>query len=265
MRRNGHPPVVLLTGAAGNIGSGFREEYLRHYAAHYRLRLGVHRPAAFDDARFDDVVALDIEDLGSVRAACRGVDAVIHLAANPDWQAEFCQGLVGPNVIGSYHVFEAARLEGVRRVLYASSVHAIMGYPVDVQAHHDDPPRPDTLYGVTKVFGEGLCSSYAYMHGLSCIAVRIGGYVAEGARGYITHSDNPQQLDIVVSQRDLAQLFHKCLMAPDTVRYAIVNGLSNNRFKRMDVEGARALVGYDPQDDAFAWSEEVNFGPEKKV
>lgn len=258
-------PVVLLTGAGGRIGAGFREEYLRHYADFYDLRLAPHHPEKLDDDRFADVVALDIEDLASARTACKGVDTIIHLAANPDWQADFCDGLVGQNIVGAYHMFEAARLEGCRRMVYASSVHAIMGYPVDVQAHHHDPPRPDTLYGVTKVFGEGLCSSYSYCHGLSCIAVRIGAYVAEADMPKLSGSDNPQQLDIVVSQRDLAQLLHKCVTAPDDVRYAIVNGLSHNRFKRMDIEGARELLGYEPQDDAFKWTQAVHLGAEKKV
>lgn len=261
---NGALPLVLLTGAGGNIGSGFRDDYIARYQGDYRLRLAAHNPD-FTDDRFGDVVELDIEDAEQCRAACEGVQTVVHLAASPDWQGDFCDDLFRPNIIGAYHMFEAARQAGCRRMVYASSVHAIMGYPVDYQAHTDDPARPDTMYGVTKVFGESLCSSFAYEHGLSCIAIRIGAYVAEDDHAEVTGSANPQLLDIVISQRDMSQLIHRCIVAPDDITYAIVNGISDNRFKRMDIEETKRLLGYEPQDDAFGWSAEVDFGPEVKV
>lgn len=256
-------PVVLLTGATGTIGRGFQSEYWAKYRSHYGLRLGMHR-SRVTDPRFTDVVTLDLNDLAACRKACAGVETVVHLAAEADWQAPF-EDLVAPNLVGAFHLFEGARLAGVKRVIFASSVHAIMGYPVDVQAHSDDPPRPDSLYGATKLFGEGLCSSYAYNHGMSCIALRIGGYVPDDERDRIRESANPQALDIFVSQRDLAQLIHKCIVAPPSLGYAVLNGLSNNRFKRMDIEKARTLVGYAPEDDGFALSERLTLGPEKKV
>ena len=254
--------TVLITGANGKIGSGFRDEHARLYRDDYALRVNGRRPIA--DTRYPDEVTADITDAAGMRRACEGIDTVVHLAASPEWQGDFCDELFQPNIIGAYTVFDAARRAGCRRIVYASSVHAIMGYPVDVQAHHDDPPRPDTMYGVTKVFGEALCASFAYEHGISCIAIRIGAYVADDERAKVRDSANPQLLDIVISQRDMAQLIHRCIMAPPDVRYAIVNGLSDNRFKRMDIESARAL-GYAPRDDAFAWSEEVELGPEVKV
>lgn len=255
--------TVLLTGAGGNVGRGFRDEYLARYRDAYDLRIGVRRPE-HRDARFAENVVIELADVATLEAACRGVDTVIHLAANANWQARW-EDLVGPNIIGTYNMFEAARKSGVRRIVYASSVHAIMGHPLDYQTHHDGGPRPDTFYGATKVFAEGLCSTFAYMHHLSCIAVRIGAYVGAGEGDRVRESANPQLLDIVVSQRDLAQLLHRCVMAPDDVRYAIVNGLSDNRYKRMDIEHARQLLGYQPQDDAFKWSELVRLGAEAKV
>lgn len=256
---------VLLTGAGGTIGSGFRHEYLSRYRDAYSLRLGVHS-SDFSDDRFDDIVRMDVEDEASLRLAVADVDVVVHLAANPDWETgDFDGELLGPNIVGAYNMFEAARLAGCRRVVYASSVHAIMGYPVDLQIHEHDPSRPDTLYGVTKVFGEALCSSYAYVHDMSCIAIRIGAYVPDEEKQTVVASDNPQLLDIVISQRDMAQLLHRCIVAPDDVRYAVIAGLSDNRFKRMSIERARELLGYAPQDDAFEWSLEVELGREEKV
>ena len=254
---------VLLTGAAGIIGRGFREEYLRRYTGEYALRVSGRRPIG--DTRFSDDVPADITNMSEMERACDGVDAVVHLAASPDWRGDFCDELFQPNIIGAYTVFEAARRAGCSRMVYASSVHAIMGYPVDVQAHAGDPPRPDTMYGVTKVFGEALCSSFAYEHDMSCIAIRIGAYVPDEEREKVVRSANPQLLDIMVSQRDMAQLIHRCITAADDVGYAVVNGLSDNRYKRMDIEGARSLLGYAPEDDAFKWSIEVGLGPEVKV
>jgi nucleoside-diphosphate-sugar epimerase len=259
-------PTVLLTGASGQIGSGFRDDYVAHYAGDYHLRLAVHNRAKLgSDDRFSDVVELDITDYGSVERACRGVDVVVHLAASPDWRGDFCDELHRPNVIGAYHVFEAAKNACCRRVIYASSVHAIMGHAVDRQARETDAARPDTMYGVTKAFGEALCSSFAYESHLSCIAIRIGAYVPAGELERVTNSANPHLLDIVITQRDMSQLIHRCIVAPDSVKYAIVHGVSNNRFNRLGLEETRALLGYEPQDDAFAISKLVQLGPEEKV
>src|SRR4051794_11126518 len=107
---------VLLTGAAGNIGRGFRDEYVARYREYYDLRVGVRRAEQFDD-RFDDNVVIDIEDNASLSEACRGVETVIHLAANPDWQAPWDE-LLGPNITGTYNMFEAAREAGCRRMIY---------------------------------------------------------------------------------------------------------------------------------------------------
>ena len=257
-------PRVLLTGVNGNIGTDFVETWLAQHTADYNLRLGTRREE-YEDDRFDDIVLMDIEDPPSLAKAMRSVDCIVHLAGNPSVEASFDE-LLGPNIIGLYNVFEAARKAKVRRIIYASSVHAIMGNPVDFQAHHDDPARADTLYGASKAFGEALCSSYSYEWGISCIALRIGAYVPDDEREQRVYcSDNPQLLDIVVSRRDLCQLIHKCIMAPDDLDYAVFHGISDNRFKRMDITNGRALVGYDPQDDAFEWSRLVDLGPEEKV
>jgi uronate dehydrogenase len=256
--------TVLLTGAGGDIGKAFTEAWLRNHRDDYHLRPAYRRESSID-SRLDHAVVVDIEDRDAVLRACRDVHTVVHLAANADWQADFCDALAGPNIMGAFNVFDAAREAGVRRLVYASSVHAIMGYPVDFQAHANDPARPDTMYGVTKVFGEALCSSFAYEHGMSCIAVRIGAFVSDGDHAKVRDSDNPQLLDIVVSERDLTQLLHRCIVAPDDVDYAVVHALSDNRFKRMDIESTKRLLDYAPQDDAFAWSREVELGEEAKV
>ncbi len=140
-----------------------------------------------------------------------------------------------------------------------------MGYAVRRQVHEHDAAWPDTVYGATKVWTEALCGSYAATHGLSCIALRIGGYVRPSDLPKLRASDNPQQLDIVITQRDMGQLIHRCVTAPDEVRFEVLHALSNNRWSRLDMTRAREVVGYRPEDDAFEISREVELGPEEKV
>jgi uronate dehydrogenase len=241
--------LVVLTGAEGTVGSGFREEYLAKYRQAYDLRLAVN-DAAFTDPRFDDVVRFDLTDLGSVRDALRGADAVVGLAANADGDAPWGE-LLGPNVVGAFNLLEAARLEGLSRVVLASSVQAVDGYPPDRLVLEDDPPMPNSVYGATKAFGEALAGAYFSMHGLSSLAVRIGGYVTPEQEALLADVENPRYLDIVITQRDLGQLIHRCLMAPPDAGFAVLHALSENRRKRLDLARARELVGYEPQDDAF--------------
>jgi hypothetical protein len=163
--------------------------------------------------------------------------------------------LVGPNVIGACALFEAARHEGCERVVFASSVHAVLGLASDYQAQAHEPPRADCLYGATKVFGEALCSVYSYQSGMSCIAVRIGAFVPQVKVQRWVVSDR-QYLSMGITERDLCQLLHRCLVAPASLRFAVVHGVSDNRYKFMEIDTARFLVGYRPQDDLFRLAEE---------
>lgn len=243
-------PTVLLTGAAGRIGTGFRDWWWAHARGAYDLRLAVHHP--LDDPRFADVRVVELAHAADVEGACRGADVVIHLAANPEPGADFCAELLEPNVTGAFHLFEGARRAGVRRVVFASSIHAIRARPATWQAHADEAPRPDCLYGATKVFGEALCSVYQHRHGMSCLAVRIGGYVPDADLPRFRRTATPEDLADAVSGRDLHQLLHRCVEAPPDLGFAILHGLSGSRAARMEIESTRAAVGYAPDDDFFA-------------
>jgi uronate dehydrogenase len=244
--------VVVVTGAEGRVGSAFRDEYLRSYRDAYRLRLAVW-DGAFADERFPDTSVFDLADISSVERALHGSRAVLHLAAEPNHDAGM-DSLAGPNLAGAYNLFESARHSGCERVVFASSIHAVLGRPSAYQAHANEGARPDCLYGATKVFGEALCSVYAHQHGMSCIAVRIGAFVPtyEIERWVVTDRDF---LSMAVTQVDLCQLLHRCLVAPRSVRYAVVQGVSNNRYRWMEIESARELVGYQPLDDVFRIAE----------
>ena len=233
--------LVLVTGAAGNIGSYFAKEN----RGRYRLRLMLRD----DDEReelepFGEVVMGDITDLERMKELCRDADTVLHLAATASPSSTWDE-ILPANIIGTYNVFVAAKSAGCRRVIYASSIHAVSGYPPDVQVKTSDPTNPGDLYGVSKCFGEALARYCAEKENLSSIALRIGAF-----QPIETAQDeaNIGLLDAFVSQRDLNQLIIRCIDA-EHIQWAVFNGLSNNRFKRLDLSDARELVGYEPQDD----------------
>ena len=238
---------VLVTGAAGNIGSYFAE----HSHERYDLRLMI-RPS--DDEKKKEgvdkirdrgeIVVGELSELERLKEFCRGVDTVVHLAANPSPNTTW-DSAVSDNMTGTYHVFVAAKAAGVRRVIYASSIHAVSGYPADVQVKTSEPVNPGDLYGVTKCFGEALARYMAEQEGVSSICLRIGAFQphasAESDKGI-------SMMDAWVSQRDLNQLIEKSIDA-ENIKFAILHGLSDNRFKRLDISDARELIGYQPQDD----------------
>jgi UDP-glucose 4-epimerase len=175
------------------------------------------------------------------------MDTVVHLAANPSPGANFNE-LLAVNIQGTYNLFEAAQAAGCRRVVYASSAQTIEGYPLDVQVTPQMPTRPKNLYGVSKCFGEALASYFAYQKNLPTVAVRIACFEEFVAGGTETARD----MSAYLSRRDLAQLLVRCIEAPLEIPFAIVHGVSNNRFKRLDLTSTKTLLGYAPQDDAFA-------------
>ena len=231
---------VLITGAAGGIGSCLRDG-LRPLVD--ELVLTDVRP--IEPGAKERVVRADLTDRDAVSRAAEGMDAVIHLGGIAT-EAAFDE-LVGPNLVGTFNVFEAARRAGVPRVVYASSNHATGFYPVDRRLTGHEPPRPDSLYGVTKVYGEALGRLYVDKFGLEVVCIRIGFF-----------SDRPRQprdLSIWLSRDDAVRLFIACLDAPD-VGYRVVYGASANARLFWDLTPAREL-GYDPQDNAEDYAGEI--------
>ncbi len=233
--------TVLVTGAAGNIGSYFAE----HARDRYKLILLEREGEDVSHIeKFGKVLFGDIRDLNFLQRACCDVDTIVHLAADPSPSADW-ETLKEINIGGTYNTMVAAKANGVRRVIYASSIHAVSGYPADYQVHTEEPVNPGDLYGVSKCFGEALGRYMAEQEGLSVICLRIGAFQP---RKSALKASGIGMLDAWVSQRDLHQLIVRCI--DDTrLKFAIFHGLSNNRFKRLDISDARKLVGYDPQDD----------------
>ena len=230
---------ILITGAAGEIGSTLREALHGAYAL---LRLTDLRPLS--SARDgEETVQADLTDAASVRELMGGIDCVVHLGGVPreaPWSA-----ILENNIAGTYNVFEAARESGVKRIVFASSNHTIGYYRVGDVVGIDGPPRPDSRYGVSKVFGEALGRLYADKHGLSVACLRIGSFRKEPG--------DFRQLATWISPRDTAQLVRRCIDAPP-FHFIVLYGVSANTRARWRNPHA-AFVGYAPQDNAEAYAQ----------
>ena len=236
---------ILVTGAAGSIGSDF----IHRVSGRYNLVLfDIKKPARLLGYPY---IEADITDLDALVSACKGIDTVLHLAANSSIDAPWVS-LLPQNIIGAYNVFHAAHHAGCRRVVFASSAFTVLGYPPEIMIHTGMPVRPPNLYGASKAWGEAVGRYFADQQGLSCICLRIG-FVKK-------HDDleilsNPAMLDKVITFRDLANLIIASIEAPDSVTFGIFHGLSNNRHKRLDISDARSQLGYEPSDDAYELAE----------
>jgi len=239
------PSRVLITGAAGRIGSFLTQ----HLADQYDFVLSDVRPPA--ETYGFPFVAADIADPAAMHELCQGIDTVVHLAADPSTEAKW-DSLLPRNIIGVHNVFEAAHAAGCRRVIFASSVNAVSGYPREIQVQTSMPVRPPNLYGATKAWGEALARYYADQLGLSAICLRFGWVVSRDSDHL---RPGMRMLDIALTYEDLTKLVRASIEAPDDLRFGIFHGVSNNRWKRLDISDARAKLGYAPEDDAFALAE----------
>lgn len=231
---------MLITGAAGDIGSCLREG-LRPLAD--ELVLTDVRP--LEPVAGERFVQADLVDRDALARTAHRVDAVVHLGGIPT-EASFDE-LLGPNLVGTFNVFEAARGSGVPRVVFASSNHAAGFYPVEEILTGREAPRPDTLYGVTKAYGEALGHMYVDKFGLEVICIRIG--------GFLERPHQVRDLSTWLSHGDAVRLFVACLTAPD-VGFRVVYGASANTRLHWDLSPAREL-GYEPQDDAERYAGDV--------
>jgi uronate dehydrogenase len=240
-QRVNQPRPVLLTGAAGRIGTCLRE-LLPAYG--YRLRCFDRLPVPGEP----DAITADLQDAGALATAADGVDAVVHLAGIPG-EAPFAD-ILAANIDGTYRLYDAARAAGVRRIVYASSNHAT-GFterPADgATVPVDTPQRPDTYYGLSKCFGENLASLYADRHGIETVSLRIGSFTAEPR--------NIRMLATWLSPGDCARLVHAALTGP-VAGHTVAYGISANTRAWWDLSSARAF-GYQPQDDAETFAAEL--------
>ena len=248
---------VLITGASGLIGGVLQ----RRLADDYELN-GLDA----DRGRRFWLGGRDMTRLGSVLEAFAHQEIVVDLAADARLEAGW-QAVHGNNLVATYNAFEASRRSGVRRVIFASSNHVTGLYERDhpysaiVAGEYGglDPReipmltaaaaaiRPDSLYGVGKAFGEALGRLYAEEHGLSVICLRIGTVNAAD------RPRSPRHFATLLTHGDLVRLVRSAIEAPESVRFAVVYGVSKNTWRFWDLDEARETLGYVPEDDAESW------------
>jgi UDP-glucose 4-epimerase len=238
---------VLVTGASGAIGSAF-VSHVDPDGALELVRCDLHDVAPGSRWPF---VRLDVTDPDACAQACRDVDAVVHLAADPDPDADWRTSVLPVNVGGTYNVFEAAVAAGAQRVVFASSGQVVLGrddHPIPETAQ----PRPTNDYGAGKAAGEALCSAFAARSSTTFVAVRLGAFAASPADVEESHRG------AWLSPRDAAHLLERCLLAPVT-GYLVVNGTSANGDGRLSIDATRAALDYRPVDDVRerrAWEDD---------
>ena len=237
---------VLFIGFTGRIGPSLLEEYNLKYKDYYDVVIGINKTKPFGDY---EIVKINLSDLDDLTSVFVGFDVVVNLVANADEKDENFMNFVEPNLIGVYNLLEAAKRAGVKRVISASSVHAIRGYPLGKSVRMNEMAKPLNYYGATKVFVEAMCHVYSHTYGLNCFAIRIGAYISD--ESLKTACPTRSNFDYILSQRDFAQLIYKSIFAPDTVKFGILAGSSNNKQKYMDLEETKKLVGYEPEDDVY--------------
>lgn len=226
---------VLVTGAAGRIGSGFAA----HAADSLELRLMDRRQSDHDAlAAHGEAVVCELSDTDGLRAACEGIDTVVHLAADADYEAGW-ESVLENNIEGTFNVFDAAAAARCRRIVFASSIHAVGGYPRERQVAAGDAVNPGNLYGVSKCFGEALGRYVAEQRGVSVIALRIGAFAEPGT------DVGEAEADIFLAAADLYQLIERAIHV-EGVRFAIFNAISDTPVKRLDIGDAIEILGYEP-------------------
>ena len=237
---------LFITGAAGNVGSGLRR-YLRD---RYDLRLLFHNNIPEVEPG-DEVVVADLADFASMVEASAGVDGIIHLglgkSGRGNTRSHFNQVIMEVNIKGTYNVFEAARINHVPKVVFASTNHVTGMYEKEgIYTSPDMPIRPDSMYGVSKAYGEALGRHYHEAYGMSVYCIRIANFpnTDEVNREY------EPGMNRWLSARDMAELTACCLEAPHP-QFGIFYGVSRGGEKKWDLSNSRELVGWEPQDSGI--------------
>jgi len=237
---------LLLTGAAGGLGKVLRES-LKPYAKVLRLSdIAEMAPAA---GSHEEVQICDLADKAAVHQLVEGVDAILHFGG-VSVERPF-EEILGPNISGIFHIYEAARRHGVKRVIFASSNHVIGFYKQDQTIDAQSPRRPDSYYGLSKSYGEDMATFYFDRYGIETVSIRIGSSFPE--------PQNRRMMSTWLSFDDLTHLIERSLFTPD-VGHTVVYGASANRDVWWDNRFA-AHLGYQPKDSSEVFRDKVEAQP----
>jgi uronate dehydrogenase len=232
---------LLLTGAAGGLGRELRRRLPAHCSV---LRLS-DMAALGEPGEREELRPADLADADAMLKLLEGVDAVIHMggvSTEQPWEA-----VLPANIVGAYNLYEAARRQGVRRVVFASSNHVTGFYRQDEVIPAGAPPKPDGLYGLSKAFGEDLAQLYFDRHGIETVSLRIGSSFSVPRDRRMLHT--------WMSFDDMERLVLAALTARD-VGHSIVCGVSANQHVWWDNTPA-AHIGYRPLDSSAPFAAEI--------
>jgi uronate dehydrogenase len=232
---------LLLTGAAGNLGQELRPR-LKAYCEVLRLS---HRSPIGEAGEGEEIAIADLGDAAAVEAMVAGSDSIVHMggvSTEQPWEP-----ILSGNIIGIYNLYEAARRNKVRRIIFASSNHVTGFYRQDEVVSPKDPVRPDGLYGLSKAFGENVAQFYWDRYGVETVSLRIGSSFA--------YPKDRRMLATWMSYDDLERLIVAALTAP-VVRHSIIYGMSDNATTWWDNTPARH-IGYRPRDSSDVFRAEV--------
>ena len=238
---------ILITGINGTIGRVLRSALQEVHEIY-----GLDRVSPFSDRILSANVA-EYDQVAHLFQKFSPLDCITHLAADPRVEASW-ESILVANIIGTRNIFEAARVFKVRRVIFASSNHvtgAYEGFEPNLYLHTQpeppkispqDPIRPDSDYGVSKVFGEAVARYYCARWGIEAICIRIGAVLSND-----DPTSDARLRKIWLSHRDLVQLVEKSLTA--NVTFGIYYGVSNNKGAFWDISNAQHELGYEPVDN----------------
>ena len=237
---------ILMTGAAGGLGKVLREK-LKPYAE--TLRLSDISEMAPAQSGSEEVVTCDLSDKQAVDKLVEGVDAIVHFGG-VSVERPF-EEILGPNICGVFHIYEAARRHGVKRVIFASSNHVIGFYKQDETLDATARRRPDGYYGLSKSYGEDVASFYFDRYGIETLSIRIGSSFPK--------PQNRRMMSTYLSYDDLTQLIERGLYTPD-IGHTIVYGMSSNAKVWWDNRLA-AHLGYTSKDSSEVFRDEIEAQP----
>ena len=244
---------ILITGGAGLVGSvltnGLKDKF--------NIKILDVKNVEGVDSHVGDISKLD-----SIMPAFKDVDTVVHLAGDRRVHGEW-ESILNNNIVGLYNIYEAARLSGVKRVIFASSQHATGGfYFVEPYSFINDGEyeklpndykpldetcriRPDSFYGASKSFGESISSYYSDFYNISTINIRIGWVISDDDPTF-----SPISLNLWLSHRDIVQIIDLSINAPEEIKYDTFYATSDNHWKIWSIEKAKKILGYKPLDGA---------------
>ncbi len=231
---------VLLTGAAGDVGTMFREaaDHIYDFVCYDQ-----HKTEGVKDA-----IKGELADQDKLTKAAKGCEAFVHLAAFPR-PADFLEVILPNNIIGCYNAFEAAVRARVKRFVFASSVQVDWGYGEEVKVPNGVRPAPANVYGASKIFGENLGRIYNKRYGLSVICLRFGSVATmDAAEWMLQYGALPSPIAIL--PKDACEILRHAIEAKN-VNYAVLPAFSHNAARIRDLSILKKTIGYEPQEDCY--------------